>query len=247
MSDLIYAVGDIHGDLQKLQDMHARILRDAGPRDHTVVHIGDLVDRRHDSRGVIALLMQGQAAGKPWVVLKGNHDRMMTDFIRQGRRDHRLRPDWTWLYPQLGAARTLASYGIDITTMTEPQALAAARAAVPEAHLDYLESLPDRWETGDVFFCHAGILPGRPLDEQVEDDLIWIRKPFHDHTGPHPKLIVHGHTPIAAVTHYGNRVNIDTGCAYGHALSAIVLEWGSVWELTERGRRALSAPYVTYP
>lgn len=239
MPDLFYAVGDIHGDLDQLQAVHARVLTDAAGRDHRVVHVGDLVDRRHDSRGVIDHLMAGQAAGKPWVVLKGNHDRMMTEFIRHARRDPCLRPGWDWLAPQLGAAQTLASYGLDITGLTPDEIRVAACTAVPTAHLDYLEALPDRLNTPVAFFCHAGILPGRPLADQVEDDLIWIRRPFHDHTGPHPKLIVHGHTPVDAVTYYGNRINIDTGCAYGGPLSVIVFEAGQVWQLDADGRQPL--------
>lgn len=236
MTSPIYAVGDIHGDLAKLQTVLTWIDADAGGQDPKIVFIGDLVDRRADSRGVVQFLMDGQAEGRPWIVLKGNHDRMMTEFIRHGRRDHRLRPDWTWLAPQLGAAETLLSYGLDIAGMDPEDIQAAARNSVPEAHLDYLEALPDRYETPEIFFCHAGILPGVPLEDQVEDDLIWIRKPFHIVTVPHPKLIVHGHTPIDQVTHYTNRINIDTGCAYGKDLSVVVFEGSHVRQITAAGR-----------
>lgn len=240
MTDLIYAVGDIHGALEQLKEVHDRIARDAAGRPHTVVHVGDLVDRREDSRGTIDYLMQGQASGAPWVVLKGNHDRMMTLFIRHGQRDPILRGEYTWLWSQLGAAQTLASYGLDITGMAPDAIRAAAQQAVPEAHLAYLEGLPDRYDTPEIFFCHAGIAPGVALKDQVEDDLIWIRTPFHDHPGPHPKLIVHGHTPVEAVTHYGHRINIDTGCAYGRELSVVVFEGTTASLLTAGGRTPLS-------
>lgn len=240
MTDLVYAVGDIHGDLEELQRVVARIDADAAGHAHRVVFLGDLVDRRADSRGVIELLMAGQAAGRPWIVLKGNHDRLMTLFIRHGRADPCLRRGLDWLNPRLGGDATLASYGIDIAGMTRAGIRSAALRAVPAAHLDFLEGLPDRHETEHVFFCHAGIRPGVPLAEQTEDDLLWIRKPFHDHPARHPKLIVHGHTPVDAVTHYGNRINIDTGCAYGGPLSVIRFDGDSPAELTWTGRAALS-------
>ncbi|MEM6619342.1 MAG: metallophosphoesterase [Pseudomonadota bacterium] len=241
---MIYAIGDIHGDLSKLRAAQDRVARDAGGRPHDVVHVGDLVDRGPDSRGVIAHLMAGQAAGRPWRVLKGNHDRMMTEFIRHGRRDPRLRPDWDWLAPPLGAAETLVSYGADIAGLAAAAAREAALAAVPGAHLDWLESLPAFHAAERFFFCHAGVAPGVALADQVEDDLIWVRAPFDVDPVLHPKVVVHGHVPVGAVTHYGGRINIDTGCAYGGPLSVIVCddETGQTWEVTAKGRRVLAPP-----
>ena len=84
--------------------------------------------------------------------------------------------------------------------------------------------------------------PGIPLNAQIEDDLVWIRREFHEDTRNHGALIVHGHTPVDAVTHYGNRVNIDTGAAYGHALSVVIVEGPKVWQLDENGRTSLAPP-----
>lgn len=235
----IYAIGDIHGQLQMLQEAHARIEADGGAG-ATVVHVGDLVDRGPDSRGVIDYLMQAEAEDAPWIVLKGNHDRMMSLFVRHALRDERLRPDYIWLHQRLGATETLKSYGCDVTGLSPEEAQRKAHAAVPEAHLDYLDALPVSWETETLFFCHAGILPGVPLDMQTEDDLLWIRKEFHDSPRPHPKLIVHGHTPVKTVTHYGNRINIDTGAAYDGPLSVIVFDGDEVFELTDKGRVRLT-------
>jgi serine/threonine protein phosphatase 1 len=52
----------------------------------------------------------------------------------------------------------------------------------------------------------------------------------------HGVLIVHGHTVVDQPTHYGNRVNIDSGAAYGGPLSAIVLDGRDVFHLTADGR-----------
>lgn len=100
-----YAIGDIHGHLALLDAAHARIAADraaTGDAAAPVVHLGDLVDRGPDSPGVIARLMEGIAAGEPWVVLKGNHDALFALFLDDpGAQDPGLRPDLSWLHPRL--------------------------------------------------------------------------------------------------------------------------------------------------
>ena len=77
----IYAVGDIHGYLDQLDRALALIQADGGP-DAQIVFVGDYTDRGPDSRGVIQRLLDGVNAGRPWHVLRGNHDRMFTRFVR---------------------------------------------------------------------------------------------------------------------------------------------------------------------
>ena len=228
-----YAIGDIHGRIDLLRQAHDRIAADralVGDAEAPVVHLGDLVDRGPASRAVIDLLMAGQIMGQPWVVLKGNHDRMFTLFQR-GQRDHRLRPEYEYLHPKIGGQETLRSYGLPPDAAPDQ-----ARAAVPAAHRAFLDDLPTRFLRGDVLFVHAGIAPGVALEDQTEDDLIWIRAPFLDHADPHPWLVIHGHTHIAAPCHHGNRVNIDSSAAYGGPLTAVVVEGRDVWVLGPDGR-----------
>lgn len=244
MTHPFYAVGDIHGDLVQLERIIDWINADLArkqPDSHQVVFVGDLVDRREDSRGVIDYLIKGLADQEPWIILKGNHDRMFSLFLEEnGAQDPILRKDLTWLHPRLGGNTTLASYGIRVDDTANPFDLQMeALKRVPAEHRKFLLSLPTHFETETLFFAHAGVNPKHPLDQQTEDDLIWIRAPFHEHTEPYEKLIIHGHTPIDLVTHYGNRINIDTGAAYGGDLSAIVLEGGRVWELGETQRTRL--------
>ncbi|SPH24070.1 Bis(5'-nucleosyl)-tetraphosphatase PrpE [asymmetrical] [Defluviimonas aquaemixtae] len=237
----IYAVGDVHGHLDKLAAAHQRIAADrerVGDTGAPVVHIGDLVDRGPDSRGVIEHLIRGQEAGENWVVLKGNHDRMFELFLADpDNHDPGLRAHLHWVSPNLGGAATLASYGVEAAgERTLFDIHETTHAAVPERHAAFLRDLPIYWVADGVVFVHAGIRPGVPLAEQAEDDLLWIRDEFLNDTRDHGALIVHGHTPIEAVTHYGNRVNIDTGAGYGRALSAVVIEDGRAWLLAGEGR-----------
>lgn len=242
-----YAIGDIHGHLDKLEAAHRLIAADrAGIGDAAapVVHIGDLVDRGPDSRGVIAYLMRGIAAGAPWVALKGNHDRMFARFLGDpDSHDPGLREGLHWIDPRLGGDMTLASYGVAgagerlLFDIHEE-----AVAAVPQTHVAFLGGLKLYYRRGAALFVHAGIRPGVPLDRQSEDDLLWIRRDFLDDTSNHGMLVVHGHTPVEAASHYGNRLDIDTGAGYGKALTAVVIEGDRVWQLDEGGRVPILPP-----
>jgi serine/threonine protein phosphatase 1 len=201
-----------------------------------VVHVGDLVDRGPDARGVIQYLIDGARRGENWVVLLGNHDRMFLDFLSGGDAGS----SWDgadWLRPSLGGATTLASYGVappEGRSVAEIRAEALAR--VPEAHRVFLAGLRLWYRAGEAVFVHAGIRPGVPLEAQDEEDLVWIRAPFLFDPSDHGALIVHGHTPVEEATHYGNRLNIDTGAGFGRALSAVAVEGWRAWLLTPEGR-----------
>ncbi|SMO68489.1 metallophosphoesterase [Paracoccus laeviglucosivorans] len=235
-----YAIGDIHGQLELLKAVHDRIARDdaAHGGGGVIVHVGDLIDRGPDSRGVVDYLMRGQAEGRPWIVLKGNHDRFLVRFLQT--------PEWVdpgltsglhWLdHQNLGAGPTLASYGVERGTRHHADVLADARAAVPRAHVDWLDALPLYHQIDGAVIVHAGLRPGVALKEQAEHDLLWIRKGFLDNADNHGTLVVHGHTVVERVTHFGNRLAIDTGAAYGGPLSVVVFDQDGLHELTQNGR-----------
>ena len=107
---------------------------------------------------------------------------------------------------------------------------------MPQEHVDFLKSLKIYHHAGDVLFVHAGTKPGVPLAQQQENDLVWIRQGFIDDTTPHPWPVVHGHTALEQATHFGNRVDLDGGAAYGRPLCAAVFEDGKVWQLLPDGR-----------
>lgn len=239
-----YAVGDIHGQIEKLHGAHALIQADrsrCNDATATVVHVGDLVDRGPDSAGVISLLMEGIDRGEPWKVLKGNHDRMFYGFMEDHRHhDPILRPDLPWMNPRLGGDTTMLSYGVvDAFERDLAEVHAEATRKIPNAHMAFLRGLDTYYREGNVVFVHAGIRPGVPLENQIEDDLTWIRKGFLEDTTDHGFLVVHGHTMIDAPTHYGNRLNIDSGAGRGGPLSAVVIEDGAAWLLTSEGRMPL--------
>ena len=233
-----YAIGDIHGHLDLLQDLHGRIAVDQGSDDAPIIHLGDLVDRGPDSKGVIEYLRAGIADGKNWIVLKGNHDRMFAGFLADiNHHDEGLRSDLSYLHYRLGGAATLASYGVkNAADRRLKQVHDESLAAVPQNHRDFVESLPTSYLRGDALFVHAGVRAGVPLDQQSETDLLWIRGAFLEDLRSYGPLIVHGHTAIDKPRHYGNRLNIDSGAAYGGPLSVVVIEGRDVFHLTPDGR-----------
>lgn len=234
-----YAIGDIHGHRAKLEDALERIERDGGGR---VVFLGDYIDRGPDSRGVIDLLAQGQAEGRDWVFLKGNHDRLFEWFIDPAgpRFDPHLLVGYHWFHKALGGVETLASYGITLPDRIRKKELAKqVQDVVPPAHAAFLRGLQLSHAQDGLFFAHAGIRPGVALTAQEEEDLLWIRDEFHDDTRDHGALIVHGHTPVKSPEHHGNRVNLDTGAGHGQALTTAVFEGGECFVLTPTGRAPL--------
>lgn len=241
----LYAIGDIHGHLGLLKAAHDLIANDIARHGKgQVIHVGDLVDRGPDSRGVIDHLMHGAARGEDWVILKGNHDRMFSRFLKDpDEPEPGLRADLGWLHPKLGGPATLASYGVAKSADRPiPKVHADALAAVPQAHRDFLANLPTMHLVGDCVFVHAGLRPGVALDQQTETDLIWIRDLFLIEATSFGPLVVHGHTAIDQATHYGNRINLDSGAAYGGPLSAVVIEGREAALLTREGRKTLPGP-----
>ncbi len=240
MTDPIYAIGDIHGQLAELQRVLALIDADGGP-DAEIVFLGDYTDRGPHSKQVLDLLIEGQRQKRNWTFLMGNHDRMFSWFMRDyPRHEAHLPVELYWLHPRLGGDTTLASYGVSFTEKTRQlEVHRQARDMVEPSHVDFLSGLVLKHETDGLFFCHAGIRPGVPLPDQTEHDLLWIRQEFHEDSRTHPKLIVHGHTPVDKARHYRNRINLDSGAGYGKPLTAAVFDGNTCWTLSNDGRRAL--------
>lgn len=217
----LYAIGDVHGRLDLLEEMHRRIGEEIGrdrPADWRVIHLGDYVDRGRQSRGVIERLMALRQADARMIALAGNHDLGLLDFLAA--------PSMDSLFMLYGGIETAASYGVVLSSHDLARFHAELSAAVPAAHLDFLRGCRFSVSFGDFFFCHAGIRPGVPLERQAPDDLVWMREPFLNHAGLHPKVVVHGHTITRRPEVLANRVNIDTGAWRSDVLTALAIDGG---------------------
>lgn len=220
---------------------HDRIAEDrrlCGDLRAPVVHLGDLCDRGPNSAGVIRFLLAGQRVGAPWVALRGNHDALFSAFLK----DPEVDGQW-WLSANMGGSATLASYGVDLSGPRPiPDIVAETRLRVPAQHRAFLDGMLPYLETEHLILVHAGIRPGVPLEAQEEQELYWIRDPFLLDSRDHGKLVVHGHTPVEAPMHCGNRIALDTGAGFGRPLTAAVFEGRDCFILTDDGRVPLLPP-----
>lgn len=218
----LYAIGDVHGRLDLLRAMHTHIAAEIEvdrPADWRIIHLGDYVDRGPESAGVLDHLVRVIRDDSRNICLAGNHDLGFLEFLAN--------PAEASLFAQHGGVETAMSYGVRLgfeSVEVLRNAHAELLSAMPEAHRSFLRALPYSASFGDFFFCHAGIRPGVPLDEQAEEDLVWIRGEFHRADQLHPKVVVHGHTPVAEADVRRNRVNIDTGAYYSGRLTALVID-----------------------
>lgn len=223
---LLYAVGDIHGRADLLDALLGRIVEDAAAAPPglrlRLIFLGDTVDRGPDSRRVVDRLMGLEHVAGPGVAcLMGNHERALLDFLA----DAAAGPAWA----AFGGDATLRSYGViaprrSADTAGWEDARLAFAQALPARHRAWLAGLPLSAESGDYLFVHAGVRPGVGLAEQTEGDLLWIREPFLSFTGPHERVIVHGHSPKEA-PHLGPwRIGLDTGAYATGRLTALRLE-----------------------
>ena len=226
----IYAIGDIHGRADLLDDLMVMIAQDNRTRGTMPPHLillGDLIDRGPASRIVIQWVMDVTASGKAMRCLKGNHEEL---FVLAARGDIHAIP----VFRRAGGGQTLASYGLDpawFLLMCDAEIVDWMLHHIPRDHVDFLDALPDTCEVGDYLFVHAGIRPNVSIAAQKPADLRWIRHEFLDHAHAHPKMIVHGHSISYDVDERDNRIGIDTGAFRTGRLSAIGLQGTDRWFL----------------
>ncbi|TPG15867.1 serine/threonine protein phosphatase [Sphingomonas koreensis] len=227
----VYAVGDVHGCFDLLDDLLGQIVADDAARGDAqtqLIFLGDLVDRGPDSAGVIERLIELAATRGNVRFILGNHEEI---FLRAlGGDIESLR-----LFVRIGGRETILSYGIserDYERTDYPELLALMQAHVPQNHLEFLGGFEDRIEIGDYVFVHAGMRPGTPIDEQRKSDLRWIRSSFLDSDWNFGKMVVHGHSISDDVVMRVNRIGIDTGAYESGRLTALGIEGGERWLLT---------------
>ncbi len=222
----IYAVGDIHGRLDLLEQMLALIEQDQATQATTatsqIVLLGDYVDRGLQSAEVIERIMQLREEMPSLTCLRGNHEDILLQ-IAMGAADEDMLASWLGY----GGRETLASYGVSSRLLYSDDFAALAdiaRQVVPASHLQFLHSLPLHCTSGDYLFVHAGVHPARPIDQQRDHDLLWIREPFLSWKEDFGKIVIHGHSISVDVELRRNRIGIDTGAYATGKLTAVVLE-----------------------
>lgn len=229
----VFAVGDIHGNINEIRALIEFLKAERGvdQRDQ-MIFIGDYIDRGPASRQVIDLMLSLKAAWPKTVFLKGNHEDMLLGFLGQGGTCGDV-------YLQNGGIAFFDSYGI------VPQGkLSDILLELPTSHLDFIKGLELGVVLANFVFVHAGIDPARGLNEQLPEDMLWIRKPFINSEHSLGKTVVFGHTAFDQVLlDLPFKIGIDTGIAYGNRLSAVELVVGELYQV-ELGETAVKAGFL---
>lgn len=226
----IYAVGDIHGRRDLLDELLGKIEADdnaRGPAKTQLIFLGDFADRGDDSFGVIERLMTLGAASDDVQFIFGNHEELL---MRAWEGDPRA----AGVFNRNGGRDTMLSYGVDPNVYDDAsleELVEIMRSAIPRSHIEFLRSFQDWIVAGDYLFVHAGIRPGVPIEEQDVSDLRWIRGDFTRYEGTHDKMVIHGHSITEEVDDQPNRIGIDTGAFMSGRLTAIGIEGTERWFL----------------
>lgn len=230
----VYAVGDIHGRLDLLDDLLARMEADdrrRGAADTLVIFLGDLIDRGPDSSGVVERLMTLSEDTDKVRFLLGNHEEV---FLKAMAGDKKALP----FFLRIGGKPTVLSYGVteaEYVASDYSALLELLRSRVPQPHIEFISSFEDLIVIGDYAFVHAGVRPDVPLEAQTPATLRWIRDEFLKHGQPFEKIIVHGHTIFDDVEEAAGRIGIDTGAYASGRLTAMAFEGSERWILQTEG------------
>lgn len=217
---MLYAVGDIHGSLEKLEGLLGKLPLQRGDR---LVFVGDYVDRGPDPKGVVDHLVDF-AREWPCTFLMGNHESMFLDFIGW-KGEAYTSGEW---FLANGGIETLRSYGEIDFDRVEREGL-----DLPPEHERFFRELVLHHREGDYLFVHAGIgLPELGMEDADAaaaaahpEDLLWNRMAgdlrhrlgvtlVYGHS-PDPRFRVRWNTPYS--------IGIDTGAVYGGPLTAVAL------------------------
>lgn len=208
----VVAIGDVHGCASLLREAVWPHLGSGAE----LIFLGDLIDRSpepHGDQQVLELVQELQAHPEAYglagvTVLRGNHEQMLLDALAEDEPG-----DATDLWQWNGGNTDLLPFY--------------------RKHRTWFDSLPHTAIRGNYLFVHAGVRPGVPLEQQKDDDLVWIRQPFLNRPHGLPYIVVHGHTfgSDYCITRLPHRIGIDTGAFKSGQLTALPLAPWSAPEL----------------
>ncbi|GAA4347903.1 metallophosphoesterase [Angustibacter luteus] len=199
MRERIAVVGDVHGNARAL----ARAFEWLETWDGLVIFVGDYVNRGPASREVVDhLILAKDALGERLVLLRGNHDQVLLDFI-SGESPRRLLSH--------GGLTTVSSY----LKGTEAQAsIETFRETFPDGHLRLLGDTGTHFETDEMLVSHAGYNPDRPTSRRSEDLALGRHHGIFSRGATAPKaLIICGHYIQRGMKPFESRnlICLDTG------------------------------------
>jgi len=201
----IFAIGDIHGCMDKLDTLMGKI--DIDFRVDTLVFLGDYIDRGNSSFEVVSFLITLKRQHENIIFLKGNHEEMLENYLAGIDR---------FTYLSNGGQQTIDSY-------MNRGYISGEEELIPEDHIHFFRNLDLFYQTDNYIFVHAGLREKVDLEDQLQEDLLWIRQKFIKSTHDFGKRVIFGHTPLAEPFVQPNKIGIDTGAVYGNKLTCVKL------------------------
>lgn len=239
----IAIIGDIHGCQKSLKKLLNLLYKKF--KIDSFYFVGDFIDRGPYSKEVLDILLELNSEKH---FLLGNHEVMMLDFLNGELRYD----DGLWL--DNGGIPTLQSFlGDDFYKLKygnlHSSEIKKYFAQYFSFFNNFKEYLVVRIGIKKFFISHGGIYNfNKPPDKQYEGlsetqklhkyPYIWARNCDFSKIRYFDYIIVHGHTPIFSLgltdkykTPYINKngneiisINLDTGCVYGYALTAMIVD-----------------------
>lgn len=236
-------IGDVHGCVRTLDRLVDRI--ETRFSNTGYISLGDIVDRGTHSLEVTELFMQLKAQNR-FRMLKGNHEDMMMDYAGLTM----AYPENAWF--GTGGKLTVTSFSSG--ALDNKMALKTIKNTdfIPyiEPYYDFFNSAETYFSCdyaqGKYLFSHSGLGPsegkaGKVTEYSYRKDYLyfWSRDTDRGDKKYFGYTQVHGHTPVKKVDvqhnprmPYLNRskagelvsINLDTGCVYGYALSAMIID-----------------------
>lgn len=218
---MIYAVGDIHGQVTMLRALWKQLpLKD----DDVLLFLGDYIDRGEDSCGVIEELLKIQQQHENVIFLRGNHEQMMLD--ARDAPSPELKPDSGFIHFAEPVLLWLQNGGADALLSYQMEDYSRWAENIPLEHWDFVRATQMEYVTEPYHFVHAGLArPGEHWEGEKYglDARLWIREPFlSDKDYYNDRIIVFGHTPQlnGRPLVQRNKIGLDTGAVFGGPLTA---------------------------
>ena len=213
-------VGDVHGCYDELVELLANLGYDVSadqftavpPPGRKAVFVGDLVDRGPKTPSVLKLAMNMVAADAALCV-PGNHDVKLMRKLR-GRNvqiAHGLAESLAQLSAESEAFSKQAAEFID--DMVSHYVLDEGKLVV--AHAGMKESMQGRGSGGVREFALYGETTGETDEFGLPVRFNWAA----EYRGA--ANVVYGHTPVPRAEWLNRTINLDTGCVFGGALTAL--------------------------
>jgi len=107
-----------------------------------------------------------------------------------------------------------------------------ALSAIPTDHLNFFKNLRSYFLTPSFLCVHAGIHPQKPLANQTDEELLWIRNAFIYRSHGLPYTVLFGHTPQPTVLYdLPYKVGLDTGLVYGNMLTCLEVDEKNLFQI----------------